>query len=117
MLIVEDSEFFREIARSLLKGYNFSFAHNGVEAIYKYQQLEPSLVFLDIELPDISGFDVLSRILKINPSAKIVMLSGNNDKDSVRNAIKLGAQGYIVKPVSRDKMEMYIERFQDPKTA
>lgn len=110
VLVVEDNEFFREITRSLLKGHNVVFAHNGVEAIYKYQQQEPHIVFLDIELPDINGFDVLNRILKLNPNAKIVMLSGNNDKESVRNSIKLGAQGYIAKPVSKDKIDMYIQR-------
>lgn len=116
ILAVEDNEFFREITRSLLKGYTLSFAQNGVEAIYKFQQQSPSLVLLDIELPDINGFDVLSRILKINPNAKVIMLSGNTEKDSVRNAIKLGAQGYIAKPVSRDKIEMYIKRLSEKNT-
>lgn len=117
ILAVEDNSFFRDITRSLLKGYNFTFASNGVEAIYKFQQQEPTLVFLDIELPDINGFDVLSRILKINPQAKVVMLSGNSDKESVRNAIRLGAQGYITKPVSREKMELYIKRFSPQNSA
>jgi DNA-binding NarL/FixJ family response regulator len=62
-----------------------------------YLQKQPDVTVLDIKLPDVSGFELLRRIRKDDPAAKIIMFSMNNDPAFVVRAIEMGAQGYISK--------------------
>ena len=67
------------------------------------------MIFLDIDLPDVNGHEVLSSILKIDANAHIIMLSGNSDQENVVNAIKAGAKGFVAKPFLKDRLYKYID--------
>ena len=78
-------------------------ASDGFQAIRKAQALQPDLVLLDIGLPNVDGLEVARRIGKIVPLAKILFLSVNSDPDVIREALGLGALGYIHKShIERD---------------
>src|SRR6476469_6499813 len=62
-----------------------------------YVQKRPNVTVIDIKLPDVSGFELMRRIRKDDPDARIIMFSMNDDPAFVVRAIEMGAQGYISK--------------------
>ena len=111
ILVVEDDIFSQRLLKnSIDKEYQFFAAKNGHEAIVKYVNEAPDILFLDIGLPDISGHDILKKIFEIDPDAFVVMLSGNGDKENVLKAIDIGAKGFIGKPFTSKKLFQYIQK-------
>ncbi len=101
ILIVDDSDYIRTIMTTLFKkeGLTKIFtAADGLSAVEKYKQLNPDLVVLDIMLPKKNGMDVLEDIMKINPKARVVMISSLASPENVAAAKKAGALYYFVKP-------------------
>jgi DNA-binding response OmpR family regulator len=101
ILIVEDDKFLRElISRKLQKeGYEIVQAADGEEGEKKIKETKPDLILLDLILPGIDGFEVLSRI-KQDPtvaSIPVVILSNLGQKEEIEKGLKLGAVDYLVK--------------------
>jgi len=101
ILIVEDDKFLRElIARKLTaENYQISEAIDGEEGLKKIKEEKPDLVLLDLILPGIDGFEVLSR-LKEDPSLAlipVIILSNLGQREDVERGMKLGAVDYLVK--------------------
>ncbi|MHC9541005.1 MAG: response regulator [Vulcanimicrobiota bacterium] len=100
-LVVDDSEFIIKsmgIVVKLLGGEVAGCGHDGTEAINEYKKLRPDVVTLDIVMPNTSGIDVVKQLMEIDPSAVVVMVSSLGHQEMVREAIKLGAKYFIVKP-------------------
>ena len=74
----------------------------------QYVTHAPDVLFLDIELPDITGHDVLQKVLEMDPDAFVIMLSGNGNKENIFKAMKTGAKGFVGKPFTKDKLLQYI---------
>ena len=105
VLIVDDAAFMRvSIKNMLLKnGYEvIGEAENGRIAIQKYQELSPDIVTMDITMPEMDGLASIKKILEINPSANIIMISAMGQESMVREAVISGAKGFIVKPFKED---------------
>ncbi|HEY2103850.1 MAG TPA: response regulator [Chthoniobacterales bacterium] len=84
------------------------------EALRLLEELQPEGMLLDINLRSrLDGFDVLARASEISPSTKIIMVTGNNDFESVERALMLGAVDYITKPFTVG----YLEETVDAKIA
>ncbi len=101
VLIVDDSTTMRKIVGQQLKSELYEVcgeASNGVEALQKYRDLNPDIVTLDINMPIANGIEALKAILNYNQHAKVVMLTSEGEKNTVLEALRLGAKGYIVKP-------------------
>ena len=101
ILIVEDDKFLRElISQKLLKeGYGISAAVDGEEGITKIKEEKPSLVLLDLILPGIDGFEVLTQ-MKADPnvsSIPVIILSNLGQKEDVERGLKIGATDYLIK--------------------
>lgn len=101
ILIVEDELPFRLIYRDALDmyGYNIIEAENGEEAMEIVEQSPPDLILLDLILPKLSGFDVLTA-LKQSPKTKgipVIVYSVLNDKVSIDRALALGADDFTIK--------------------
>jgi len=101
ILIIEDDKFLRElIARKLIKeGYEISEAVDGEEGMKKVKEEKPDLVLLDLILPGIDGFEVLSK-MKEDPalaSIPVIILSNLGQKEDVEKGLKLGAVDYLIK--------------------
>lgn len=67
------------------------------EAIAAVGKLNPDILALDIDLPDISGLEILPVIRWCSPTTKVIVLSGHNEEAAIVEALELGAKGYIVK--------------------
>jgi two-component system chemotaxis response regulator CheY len=105
VLIVDDAAFMRISIKSMLtkNGYEVvGEAENGSVGIEKYKELSPDIVTMDITMPEMNGLDALREIMKINPAAKVIMVSAMGQEAMVRDAIISGAKGFIVKPFKED---------------
>ena len=101
ILIIEDDKFLRElITRKLLnEAYEVSEAVDGEEGIKKIKEEKPDLILLDLILPGIDGFEVLSK-KKEDPalaSIPVIILSNLGQKDDVEKGLKMGAIDYLIK--------------------
>jgi len=107
VLIVDDAAFMRKLLRNILFNGGFDIAgeaENGKQAVEMYKQLKPDLVFLDIVMPEMNGIETLKAIKKMDPNAKVIMCTAIGQEKIVKTAIKLGADGYIVKPFQAQKV-------------
>ncbi|MFM9891037.1 MAG: response regulator [Rickettsiales bacterium] len=110
IMIVEDDAMTRRIvANSFKQNYALITAENGEQAVANYLLHAPDVVFLDIGLPDASGFEVLRQILTCDPSAYVVMFSGSSYLDNVTQALVAGASGFVAKPFRPEKLHHYIQ--------
>lgn len=111
ILIVDDDPFSRKlVGLSLRNECQISFAEDARMALALYLQQAPDIVFLDIELTDANGLDLLKKILSFDPSAYIVMVSGKSHQENIVHAIKTGAKGFIGKPFSMDLLLQHIRK-------
>jgi two-component system, chemotaxis family, chemotaxis protein CheY len=111
LMIIEDDHFSRRLVESVLqKQYCLIDLPSAEAALSTYANIAPDVLFLDINLPDVTGHELLEKILALDPKAYVVMLSGNADRNNVIQAMQNGAIGFVAKPFSRDKLFQYIER-------
>ena len=110
ILIVDDTHIMRLIVRDILvKSLKIDKndcieVDNGRTAISLYKEEKADMVFLDINLPDISGLEVVKELKKLDSEAKIVMCTSSGDKDDVRECVTAGADDYLVKPVKPERV-------------
>ena len=104
VLLVDDHLLFREGLANILKTQpDFDVvgeAEDGLEAIIKAEQLNPDLILMDVSMPVCDGLEATQRIKKELPDVTIVMLTVNDENENVFEAIRNGAQGYLLKSVS-----------------
>ena len=101
ILVVEDDRFLRKAAEMALRreGYDVVVAADGEEALQKTHETHPDLVLLDVIMPKLQGFEVLSR-LKEDPATRaipVIMMSNLGEDADIRAALKAGAAAYLVK--------------------
>jgi DNA-binding NarL/FixJ family response regulator len=84
-------------------------ASNGIEAVQKALELKPDLIIMDIGLPSLNGLEAARKILKSISESKIIFLSQESSADVVREAMNLGAWGYVVKAKARAELLAAVE--------
>ena len=109
VLIVDDSIFVQKQLQQILTSEQFEIvatAGDGVEGVEKYKQHQNNIdvVTLDITMPNMDGITALEHIIKLNPKAKVVMISALGKEELVKQALVAGAKNYIVKPLDREKV-------------
>lgn len=105
ILIVDDAIFMRRIISDALtkNGYNVvDEAGNGLEAVEKYKEHKPSLVLMDITMPEMNGIDAVKKIVDFDKDAKIIMCSAMGQDNMVKESVIAGAKDFIVKPFKPD---------------
>ena len=104
ILVVDDSAFTRKIIIDILTkdGYEIAGeAENGSEAINLYKKTKPDLVTMDIimaEVDNIDGIDAVAEIVKMDPKARVLMVTAVGLRESLNRAEQAGAKGFIIKP-------------------
>ncbi|RJR06286.1 DNA-binding response regulator [Candidatus Parcubacteria bacterium] len=101
ILVVDDEVKIVEVVKSYLEnnGYSVCEAYNGKEALDKFNKVNPSLVVLDLMLPDISGEEICKTIRK-KSRVPIIMLTAKIEEEDVLKGLNIGADDYITKPFS-----------------
>lgn len=100
ILIVDDHPVILSGCRSLFAGdasVKIDEANDAKSGHRAYFQKKPDVTIIDINLPDVSGFELMRRIRKHDPDARIIMFSMNDDPAFVVRAVDMGAQGYVSK--------------------
>lgn len=107
IMLVDDAAFMRMMVKNTLtkSGYdNFVEAQDGAEAVKKYDEENPDMVFMDITMPNMDGLQALKAIKGNHPDAKIVMCTAMGQQAMVLEAIQSGAADFIVKPFEADRV-------------
>lgn len=113
ILLVDDEPGMLRYIKTLLEvdDHHVETATTGEEALERVQKgLAPDLVLLDLLMPGIDGLETLENIRKLQPGAKVVMLSCVNDTKKVVQAIRLGATDYITKPFQKAELDAVIDQ-------
>jgi DNA-binding NtrC family response regulator len=112
---VEDDANIRETLKTILqqKGYNTDTAKNGQEAIQKSKAKFFNLALLDIKLPDMEGTKLLTTMHKDLPKMMKIMITGYPSIENAVEALNLGADAYIIKPVKPEKLLALIKEKLD----
>jgi AmiR/NasT family two-component response regulator len=101
ILLIEDFEPFRRMVGMVMQERaDFRIvgeASDGLEAVQKVKDLQPDLILLDIGLPNLHGFEVAKLARSLAPHAKLLFVSQESSTDTVREAFRLGAEGYVHK--------------------
>ncbi len=105
VLIADDQSLFLESLSTFLHNYAediqvVGLAKNGAEALEKAAELKPDIVLMDVHMPVMDGVEATGRLVKERPGVKILILSTYDEDEYVRNALKLGAAGYLLKDSS-----------------
>ncbi|SFM15806.1 two-component system, chemotaxis family, response regulator CheY [Methanolobus profundi] len=107
VMIVDDAAFMRMVIKDILTKNGHEVVAecvDGLDAVNKYPQVKPELVFMDIVMPNMEGIDALKKIMEMDPAAKVVMCSSIGQQSVVTDALKTGAQDFIVKPFDAAKV-------------
>jgi len=91
-------------------------AETGRRAVQLARKLRPDVVLMDIAMPLLNGLEATRRILKADPGARVLILSAHGDDEYVRQAILLGAAGYLIKQTSADFLVRAIREVQKGNT-
>ena len=111
ILIVDDEKGILDALSAVLddEGYTVSTAENGSEALKKMKDDTPSVVLLDVWLPDIDGLEILKEIRDAYPGVAVIVMSGHGTIETAVRATKLGAYDYIEKPLSMERVHLIVK--------
>ena len=107
VLVVDDDPQARELLRDFLtaKEYEVIEAATGSEGLKRLRKERPHLVLLDINMPDMSGLEVLREAKAIDPAVGVIMVTGVQEEEIGRQAMRDGAFDYITKPLDLEYLE------------
>lgn len=113
IVIADDHSLFRDGLRSLLESRGHEVigeARNGKEAIELAKQLHPELLLMDLSMPELHGLEATRAVTQQIPDVKVVILTASEDDGSLFDAIKAGAQGYLLKNLEADDFFDLLDR-------
>ena len=106
ILAVDDEENLRFIISSALRiaGYDVTTASNGRDALRQAEQLQPSLIVLDVMLPDLDGFEVCRRLRADRFEAPVIFLTARDETEDRLRGLTIGGDDYLTKPFSIEEL-------------
>lgn len=107
VMVVDDDTLMREVLKALLRDEGFQVAgeaRDGPSALSLVERTRPDIVCLDVNMPGMSGLDVLKSIRNKYPDIRVVMITGDSSMGTVREAVGFGAMGYIIKPFNAGRV-------------
>lgn len=107
LLIVDDALFMRRLIAGVAREAGWDVAGeaaDGARAVAMHAELRPDLTTMDLVMPVMGGLEALGKIREADPDARVVVITAVDQKQSVLDAIRLGAVDFIVKPFDRDRV-------------
>lgn len=110
LLMVEDTASVAALYRSYLNplGFDIDVVAKGIDAIEKIKERSPDLVLLDLRLPDMTGFEVLTEIRKTSADTPVILMTAHGSIDAAVEAMQLGAQDFLIKPCEADRLRVTV---------
>ena len=106
VLLADDHPVYRLGLRALLDTVEgvqvVGEAETGAQAVIEAAELQPDVVVMDLQMPDVDGIEATKRIVKSHPEVAVLILSYSDEADSVFEAMRAGARGYVVKEAGKD---------------
>ena len=112
ILVVDDERHQRDILKVILEGegYDLTTAGNARQALEQAREGAFDVVLTDLKMPDQSGIELLSELLKTQPGLCVVLMTAHGSIDSAVEAMRQGAFDYLTKPLERDQMLLVVKR-------
>lgn len=115
LLIVEDDLALQKQLKWSLDRFESTTADDVASAVLQFRRHNPAVVTMDLGLPPdrdsvSEGFKCLEKLLELDPSAKVIVLTGQNDQENALRAIRMGAYDFLAKPVDPDVLALTVER-------
>src|SRR5262245_8059501 len=110
VLVVDDEPEVRQVLVEFLssRGYDVVAAAGGGEAVTMVETVKPDLVLLDVAMPEMDGVETLKRIVAIDPSLAVIMVTANADIGITSKLLALGAVDYVPKPFDLDYLDQAV---------
>ena len=111
-LIVDDDPVLRDILRKMVASEgvtDVTEAHSGTQGLELWRKQKPNIIFLDVQLPDMSGLDILKKIREQDQRVYIVVVTGHVSVNTVQEIVQFKADQYIVKPLDQQRIHQSIE--------
>ena len=111
ILVADDEEMMRELLEDVLHidGYTVATAKDGEEALERLQELGPLLLISDVKMPRMNGFELLRRVKERFPKVRVIMMTGYADDFTVKDAMRLKADEYIIKPFTNHDLSCVVK--------
>ena len=112
VLIIDDEAATLTMFRLFLNAYGYSAltAENGELGLKMVDDHRPAIVFTDLKMPGMDGFEVLKQIKKTAPETEVIVITGHGDMDHAVRALNLDATDFINKPINRNALEAALKR-------
>ena len=106
VLVVDDAAFMRLRACKVLQdnGHEVIQAENGADAVRQYAAHKPDAALMDITMPEMDGLAALKEIKKLDPAARVAMVTAMGQQAIVMEALKAGARDFVLKPFQPDRV-------------
>ena len=111
ILVVDDEESLTDMVSSALRfaGYDVETEANGFDALRRIKNQTPDLIVLDVNMPEIDGFEVCRRIRRDGLDVPVIFLTARDDIDDLRVGFRQGGDDYLTKPFSLEELGLRIE--------
>ncbi len=112
ILVIDDEAATLTMFRLFLRAYGYEVltAENGSEGLDLLRRKRPGIVFTDLKMPEMDGFEVLKRIKRATPETQVIVITGHGDMDLAVQALNLDATDFINKPIKRSALDSALKR-------
>lgn len=113
VMIADDQVLFNELLGHMLSGNEeiriIASVYNGVEVIESARELKPDVILMDLSMPLLNGIDALKAIREEGIPSKVLILTSSDESEDITEAIKIGANGYVLKSVTKERLILAIK--------
>ena len=112
VLLIDDDDSLRRVTEYSLHsaGFHVLSAADGKQGLAAFRADSPQVVITDIQMPGLSGYDVLQQIKTERPATIVIVITAYSSVEKAVDAMKQGAYDYLAKPVSRDELVIVVEK-------
>ena len=114
LVVTDDAAIIRQKVKEVARSAGWEIvgeAKNGKEAVERYMELRPTVMTIDLVMPEYDGIYALREIMALDPDAKIIVVSAIGQKSVLQDAFKLGAVDFIVKPFDKAALAKTLDQF------
>lgn len=108
-MIVDDEPLIRRGLRETIEWDNLGLevageACNGIEALDIIEKINPQIIITDVKMPIMDGIELIKKINELNIKVKVIILSGYNEYEYLKEAIKYNVESYLLKPIDQNEL-------------